>query len=110
MLLFFVWGSSAKRLRVELTLAQRVSANGPAGPEVTPPSMFRGHNFIEVQKPPGRDTSAATGRRRVIQLVIVVCKTSHANHSPLQKLQLSLMNGRCIKIDPKVLDIGATQV
>ena len=57
-LLFVVykWVFLAKRLRAELTLAQRGSVNGLAGPEVVPPSVFHGHNFIEVVNP-----SEATG-------------------------------------------------
>ena len=43
------------------------SDNGPAGLEVAPPSMFHGHNFNDVRKPPGRDYSTATGQSRVIQ-------------------------------------------
>ena len=47
----FARGSSAKQLRAELTLAQRGSVNGPAGPEVAPPCVLHGHNFIEVRNP-----------------------------------------------------------
>ena len=43
--------------RAELTLPQCGSVNGTAEPEVAPPSVFHGHNFIEVHKPSGRDTS-----------------------------------------------------
>ena len=46
---FFLWGSSAKRLRAELTLAQCGSINGPAGLEVAPSSVFHGHDVIKVR-------------------------------------------------------------
>ena len=53
-LLFLIYkcvffGIDAKRLRVELTLAQCGSvSDGPVGPEVAPRSVLHGHNFIEV--------------------------------------------------------------
>ena len=46
-MLFFAQGRDAKRLRAELTLVQRGSvSDDPVGPEVAPPSVFHGHQFI----------------------------------------------------------------
>ena len=45
----FARGRDAKRLRAELTLAQCGSVG--VGPEVAPPSVFHGHNVIEVCYP-----------------------------------------------------------
>ena len=54
---FLALDSSAKRLRGELTLLQHGCINSPVGPEVAPPSVFYGHNFIEV-----RNTTEAVRR------------------------------------------------
>ena len=48
---FFTRGRDAKRLRAELTIAQRGLVNGPVRPEVAPHSVFHGQNFIEVRNP-----------------------------------------------------------
>ena len=43
-------GGSTKRVLAQLTLPQRGFVGQAARPEVAPPSMFYGHNFIEVRR------------------------------------------------------------
>ena len=91
---FFARGSFAKRSRAELTLAQRGSVTGPAGPEVAHLAYSESMD-IEVRNPTeaaGRDAIAAgirlrrygvvTGRSRVIRLVhnntVYVCMCEFA--------------------------------
>ena len=54
------------------------SVNGPVGPEAEAPSVFHGHHFIEVRKPPscnrakpGNQTSVKITRRSPVCYVQV---------------------------------------
>ena len=61
---FLVRGSSTKRVLAQLTLPQRGYVGQAAGPEVAPPSVLYGYNFIEGHCVGSRMASSASSSYR----------------------------------------------